>query len=101
AHVPITRVDTASEALAASMGEKARVDLTYMSELTGMSEETLKTELEGVIFLNVGGAESQDKAYVTADEYLSDNIREKLTLHWFLYCFLPMKTVCDSPHRAL
>jgi N12 class adenine-specific DNA methylase len=78
AHVPITRVDTATEALAASMGEKARVDLAYMSELTGMSEDALKTELEGVIFLNIGGAESQDKTYVTADEYLSGNIREKL-----------------------
>jgi N12 class adenine-specific DNA methylase len=80
AHVPITRVDTASEALAASMGEKARVDLAYMSELTGMSEDALKTELESVIFLNVGGADTQDKTYVTADEYLSGNIREKLVL---------------------
>jgi adenine-specific DNA methylase len=78
AHVPITHVDTATEALAASMGEKARVDLSYMSELTGMDEETLKAELAGLIFLNVGGAESQDKTYVTADEYLSGDIREKL-----------------------
>ena len=59
AHLPITRVDTATEALAASMGEKARVDLAYMSQLTGMSEETLIKELEGVIFLNIGNADSQ------------------------------------------
>ncbi|MDR0294492.1 MAG: DEAD/DEAH box helicase family protein [Oscillospiraceae bacterium] len=77
-HIPITHVDTAVEALAVSMSEKARVDLAYMSQLTGMSEETLITELEGVIFLNVGMAASQDKTYVTADEYLSGNIREKL-----------------------
>ncbi len=79
-HIPITHVDTASEALAVSISEKAKVDLAYMSELTGMSEETLVKELEGVIFLNVGLAGSQDKTYVTADEYLSGNIREKLTL---------------------
>jgi N12 class adenine-specific DNA methylase len=78
AHAPITRVDTATEALAASMGEKARVDLSFMSALTGMDEETLKTELTGLIFLNVGGAESQGKTYVTADEYLSGDVREKL-----------------------
>ena len=79
-HIPITHVDTASEALAVSISEKAKVDLVYMSELTGMSEEALVKELEGVIFLNVGLAETQDKTYVTADEYLSGNIREKLTL---------------------
>jgi len=78
AHVPITRVDTATEALAVSMNEKARVDLAFMSELTDMSEDALDKELEGVIFLNVGMASSQDKTYVTADEYLSGNIREKL-----------------------
>jgi N12 class adenine-specific DNA methylase len=57
AHQPITRVDTATEALAASMGEKARVDLAYMSDLTGMSEDALIKELEGVVFLNIGNAD--------------------------------------------
>ena len=77
-HIPITHVDTASEALAVSMSEKARVDLEYMAELTGQSQDALIKELEGVIFLNVGSADSQDKTYVTADEYLSGNVREKL-----------------------
>ncbi|NLV51007.1 MAG: DEAD/DEAH box helicase family protein, partial [Clostridiales bacterium] len=77
-HLHITHVDTASEALAVSMSEKARVDLEYMTELTGQSRETLINELEGVIFLNVDSADSQVKTYVTADEYLSGNVREKL-----------------------
>ena len=76
----ITHVDTASEALAVSMGEKAHIDLDFMSELTGKDRETLIAELRGVIFMNVGSAESQEKTYVTADEYLSGNVREKLAL---------------------
>ena len=79
-HIDITHVDTASEALAVSLSEKAGVDVPFMAELTGMTEDEITSELEGVIFLNVGSAESQDKSYVTADEYLSGNIREKLTL---------------------
>jgi N12 class adenine-specific DNA methylase len=74
----ITHVDTASEALAVSLGEKARVDLDYMSELTGFDREKLLDDLQSVVFLNVGFADSQEKAYVTADEYLSGNVREKL-----------------------
>ena len=80
AHLPITRVDTATEALAASMGEKARVDLVYMSELTGMSEGALVKELEGVIFFNAGVDETAGQRYVTADDYLSGNVREKLEM---------------------
>ena len=76
----ITHVDTASEALAVSLGEKACVDLPYMSELTGFSEEKLVEDLKGVIYLNVGKAENQAQLYVTADEYLSGNVREKLAL---------------------
>ena len=76
----VTHVDTAEEALAVSIGERARVDLAFMSELSGMSEEELATKLRGVIFLNIGGADAQDKTYVTADEYLSGNVREKLAL---------------------
>jgi len=76
--IPVTHADTAVEALAVSMSEKARVDLEYMTGLTGMGRDAIIQELEGVIFLNVGMAASQDKTYVTADEYLSGNIREKL-----------------------
>jgi N12 class adenine-specific DNA methylase len=79
-HSPVTHVDTAIEALEVSMAEKAHVDLAYMSQLTGMGEDAIVDELEGVIFLNIGQAESEDKAYVTADEYLSGNVREKLAL---------------------
>ena len=76
----VTHVDTAEEALAVSIGERARVDLAFMSELSGMSEDELVTKLRGVIFLNIGSADAQDKTYVTADEYLSGNVREKLAL---------------------
>ena len=76
-HIEITHVDTASEALAVSIAEKACVDLPFMSELSGISEENIVAELDGVIFRNVGNV-GERKAYVTADEYLSGNIREKL-----------------------
>ena len=79
-HIPITHVDTASEALAVSLSEKAKVDVPFMAQLTGMSEETIVKELEGVIFLNPThgyGGNSEEK-YLTADEYLSGNVREKL-----------------------
>ncbi len=69
----VTSVDTASEALAVSLGEKARVDLAYMSELSGKSEEEVTKELAGVIFQN-----PVTEKWETADEYLSGNVREKL-----------------------
>ena len=69
----VTSVDTASEALAVSLGERARVDLTYMSELTGKSEEEVAKELARVIFQN-----PVTEKWETADEYLSGNVREKL-----------------------
>ncbi len=69
----VTSVDTASEALAVSLGERARVDLTYMSELTGKSEEDVAKELAGIIFQN-----PVTEKWETADEYLSGNVREKL-----------------------
>ena len=81
-HTHVTSVDTASEALAVSMSEKARVDMGYMSELTGKTEQEIFEELKGVIFLNpmyVYGNSSEHK-YLTADEYLSGNVREKLAL---------------------
>ena len=75
-NVPVTHVDTAAESLAVSIAEKARVDLAYMSELSGIRENDLIRELEGVIFFDCGT--SSVNPYVTADEYLSGNVREKL-----------------------
>ena len=72
-HRPVEHVETASEALAVSMNERARVDLPYMAKLCGKSEDTVAAELTGVIFRIPG----EDK-YVTADEYLSGNVRQKL-----------------------
>ena len=81
-HVAVTSVDTASEALAVSMGEKARVDMDYMCELTGKTEEEIFADLKGVIFLNPmhGYGNSTQAKYLMADEYLSGNVREKLAL---------------------
>ena len=70
----VDHVDTSSDALAVSIGERARVDLGYMAQLTGKSEEDIVQELTGVIF-RIPGTEAQ---YVTADEYLSGNVRQKL-----------------------
>lgn len=79
-HTPVTSVDTAIEALAVSIGEKARVDMEYMASLTGKEEAQLFSELKGVIFLNPmhGYASEKEEKYLTADEYLSGNVREKL-----------------------
>lgn len=71
----VTSVDTATEALAVSLSEKAKVDMPYMAELTGKTEEQLADELTGVIFLN-----PTTKQYETADEYLSGDVRWKLQL---------------------
>lgn len=71
----VTSVDTATEALAVSLSEKAKVDMPYMAELTGKTEEQLAEELTGVIFLN-----PTTKQYETADEYLSGDVRWKLQL---------------------
>ena len=78
--VVVTSVDTASEALALSLAEKARIDMEYMSELTGKTEEEIFSDLKGVIFLNPmhTGEDSTNPKYLTADEYLSGNVREKL-----------------------
>lgn len=79
-HTPVTSVDTASEALAVSMGEKAQVDMEYMCSLTGKTEEEVYQELKGVIFLNpvYGYGGSDEQKYLMADEYLSGNVRKKL-----------------------
>ena len=70
---PVTSVDTPSEALALSIGEKAKVDVSFMAELCGKTEQEVTEELAGVIFRN-----PVTQAWVTADEYLSGNVREKL-----------------------
>lgn len=76
-HKPAEKVDTAVEALALSIGEKAHVDMDYMSRLTGKDEETLFAELTGVVFLNPDYAEGVNEKYLPADEYLSGNVRQK------------------------
>ena len=79
-HKPVTEVDTADEALAVSMGEKAAIDMAYMMELSGKSEEELFSDLKGVIFLNplYEYGNSYEPKYLMADEYLSGNVRDKL-----------------------
>lgn len=78
-HQAVTAVDTASEALAVSIAEKAEVDMAYMAELSGKTQEELAQELRGVIFRLPGPlAEGESPRYVTADEYLSGNVRRKL-----------------------
>mgnify|MGYP000213788300 FL=1 len=79
-HKPVTEVDTADEALAVSIGEKAAIDMEYMTELSGKTEEELFEDLKGVIFLNphYEYGNSYEPQYLMADEYLSGNVREKL-----------------------
>ena len=78
-HEAVTTVDTASEALAVSISEKACVDMAYMEQLTGKTGEELADELRGVIFRVPGQTEPDGTPhYVTADEYLSGNVRRKL-----------------------
>ena len=78
-HEAVTTVDTASEALAVSISEKACVDMAYMEQLTGKTGEELAAELRGVIFRLPGPvSEGERPQYVTADEYLSGNVRRKL-----------------------
>ena len=90
-HEPVTSVDTASEALAVSIAEKARVDMEFMSQLSGKTEEELEAELSGVIYRDIQCAESASDIpeshadltrypFVTADEYLSGNVRRKLRM---------------------
>ena len=81
-HTPVTSVDTASEALAVSLGEKATIDMDYMMELFGKSENEIFEDLKGVIFLNplYEYGNSYEPKYLMADEYLSGNVREKLRI---------------------
>jgi len=90
-HVAVNSVDTASEALAVSISEKARVDMDYMAELSGKSPEELEQELAGVIYRDIRCAENPEDIlpsladlgrypFVTADEYLSGKVRQKLRM---------------------
>ncbi|MFR8594013.1 MAG: LPD11 domain-containing protein, partial [Hominenteromicrobium sp.] len=90
-HVAVTSVDTASEALAVSISEKARVDMDYMAQLSGKSPEELEKELAGVIYRDIRCAEKPEDIlpsladlgrypFVTADEYLSGKVRQKLRM---------------------
>ena len=77
AHEAVTSVDTASEALSISLAEKAKVDMSFMSELTGKTEGELEQELSGVVF-RLPESDTENLKYVSEDEYLSGNVREKL-----------------------
>ena len=96
----VTSVDTAMDALAVSIGERAKVDMPFMAQLTGKSEAELEKDLTGVIFRDIRCAENPDlipKAFmdlerfplVTADEYLSGNVRKKLRMAQALYSVMP------------
>ena len=79
-HIPVTSVDTSVEAVAVSMGEKAELDMEYMMQLTGKTEEEIADDLTGIIFLNPMYSEDRpaEKKYLMADEYLSGDVRAKL-----------------------
>ncbi len=81
AHKPVNFVETSSEALAVCIGEKAEIDMSFLTELTGKEEIEIYEDLKGVIFLNPKyeeEVENHEKKYLMADEYLSGNVREKL-----------------------
>ena len=113
-HVAVTSVDTASEALAVSIAEEARVDMPFMAELSGKTEAELEVELSGVIFRDVNCAERKEEIpvafvdlerynFVTADEYLSGNVRRKLRMAKALQEVLPpeKKELLSSNIEAL
>ena len=79
-HTPVSRVSTAGDALSVCLSDMGKVDLPYMSSISGISVSQIKKDLEGVIFKNIGPntANGEDAVYVSAEEYLSGNVREKL-----------------------
>ena len=77
----VTSVDTASEALAVSIAEKAKVDMAYMSQLTGKTEEELASDLRGVIYMDFNRKPDGSYTWRTADDFLSGNVREKLAYY--------------------
>lgn len=78
-HVPVESVETSNEALMLSLAEKATIDFTYMSQLTGFDKDKMVEDLKGVIY-RVPDIDDKNEVYVTADEYLSGNIRQKLKI---------------------
>jgi len=108
-HVAVTSVDTASEALAVSISEKARVDMEYMSGLSDKTDDELESELKGVIFRDIHCSERAEDIseamtdlsrypFVTADEYLSGNVRRKLRMAKAMYEALPAEKKDSFQH---
>lgn len=95
AHRVATAVDTASEALAISIAERAEVDMALMTRLTGRDEDSLYEELSGVIFRDFHHSPDGDYSYRTADDFLSGNVREKL----FEYQLMLDRSSADHPQR--
>ena len=91
----VTSVDTASEALAVSIAEKAKVDMAYMSSLTGKTEEELASDLRGVIYMDFNRKPDGSYTWRTADDFLSGNVREKLAYYQRALELLPE----DANHR--
>ena len=91
----VTSVDTASEALAVSIAEKARVDMEYMSSLTGKTEGEIASELRGVIYMDLNRRPDGSYTWRTADDFLSGNVREKLAYYQRALDLLPE----DAKHR--
>lgn len=91
----VTSVDTASEALAVSIAEKAKVDMEYMSSLTGKTEEELASDLRGVIYMDFNRKPDGSYTWRTADDFLSGNVREKLAYYQRALELLPE----DANHR--
>ena len=91
----VTSVDTASEALAVSIAEKAKVDMAYMSQLTGKTEEELASDLRGVIYMDFNRKPDGSYTWRTADDFLSGNVRKKLAYYQRALDLLPE----DANHR--
>lgn len=91
----VTSVDTASEALAVSIAEKAKVDMEYMSSLTGKTEQELASDLRGVIYMDFNRKPDGSYTWRTADDFLSGNVREKLAYYQKALDLLPE----DANHR--
>ena len=91
----VTSVDTASEALAVSIAEKAKVDMAYMSSLTGKTEEEIANDLRGVIYMDFNRKPDGSYTWRTADDFLSGNVREKLAYYQRALELLPE----DANHR--
>lgn len=88
-HVPVENVETSNEALMISLAEKAKIDFDYMNQLTGFDKEKMVEDLKGVIY-QIPDIDDNNEVYVTADEYLSGNIRQKLKVAEMAVSFNPI-----------